>query len=242
MPSTWTSIVVLLLAIAPGYILVSVWARNRTWRGHSTSSVRVVLQSLAISLVIQIIVAPMTMWLIVLAGADGQDQQPWTVVVWLSITVLLVPCVGGVLVARATDWVLATPVTTSTSRFRTWIVTQALQMSVPPTIWDWAVVNDRLQGVGGNAPRGSFVRIDFSDGTRVGGVFAGDSQAATSPDSHGIFLEQEWFLNREGDFIAPILGSRGIIIPTLDGVRSVRVLGDFPEEPDVNTEAAHVNT
>jgi hypothetical protein len=231
-PTSWVEITILLLAIVPGYIAVSVWARNRTWRGHSSSAIRVVLQSLAVSLVIQIAVSPLTVQWILPAGADHQDSQPWTVAGWLAVTVLVVPTVGGVLVARVTDWILARPLSDESNSLRRWLVTELLQMSVPPTIWDWAITNGKVDG--------SFLRIEYSDGGSIGGIFATDSYVATSPDTHGIFLQEEWLLTADGDFVDAIPGSQGIIIPNLDGVRAIRILGEVPQN-EITTEVDNGN-
>ena len=180
MPTSWVEITILLLAIVPGYIAGVGMGPEPFGGATRPSAIRVVLQSLAVSLVIQIAVSPLTVqW--ILLGADHQDSQPWTVAGWF-VTVLVVPTVGGVLVASVTDWILARPCQTSPTACADGLSRNYLQMSVPPTIWDWAITNGKVDG--------SFLRIEYSDGGSIGGIFATDSYVATSPDTHGIFLQE----------------------------------------------------
>ena len=66
--------------------------------------------------------------------------------------------------------------------------------------------------------------IEFTDGSRVAGSFAKDSMALTSPEVHGLFLEEEWLLNEKGDIEAELPGtSGGLLIPRADEIRWVRV-------------------
>ena len=58
-PTTQVALVILLLAIAPGYILVGTWARSRTWRGPS-GDFRTLLQALVLSAIVQAVMSPLT--------------------------------------------------------------------------------------------------------------------------------------------------------------------------------------
>ncbi|MCU1493687.1 MAG: hypothetical protein JWO62_1451 [Acidimicrobiaceae bacterium] len=59
LPTSEASLVIILLAIAPGYIAAAAWARARTWKGP-TGDLRTILQSLVLSAVVQAILVPLT--------------------------------------------------------------------------------------------------------------------------------------------------------------------------------------
>ena len=47
-------------------------------------------------------------------------------------------------------------------------------------------------------------------------------------------------LTADGDFVDAIPGSQGIIIPNLDGVRAIRILGEVPQN-EITTEVDNGN-
>src|SRR5438270_6460582 len=101
MPDTWVGLAVALLAIVPGFIATATWARARTWRGPSTD-LRTVLQSLALSAAIQVVLSPLTVaWIVPIRNDLG--SHPGRVAVWSFVTVLVLPLLAGIGVARATD-------------------------------------------------------------------------------------------------------------------------------------------
>src|SRR5438067_12095377 len=101
MPSSWVALAVALLAVVPGFIATTLWARARTWRGPSTD-LRTILQSLALSAVIQVVISPLTIaWIV--PARDHLDSHPGRVAAWFFLAVILLPTVGGITVARVTD-------------------------------------------------------------------------------------------------------------------------------------------
>ena len=57
-----------------------------------------------------------------------------------------------------------------------------------------------------------WVIVHLKDGRRVGGRFDTQSFASSSPAEHEIYLEQIWKLSDDGDFLAPVEYSKGMII------------------------------
>jgi len=57
--TTVGALLIALTAIAPGYITLTLWLRNKTWN-RPPSDLKVILQSLVTSLVVQIIASPFT--------------------------------------------------------------------------------------------------------------------------------------------------------------------------------------
>lgn len=164
------------------------------------------LQSLAISLAIQIVVSPLTiLWLYPVR--KQLDQHPWPVAVWLALAVLAVPVIGGSLVARLADEGFF-----PFKRGFAWL----LRPTGPPTVWDWLFT--------ANLPYESFLVIEFTDGHRIAGVFSEGSIALTSPEPHGMFLSREWSLDENGNLVDAIPGTAGVIIAGDANIRSIHIL------------------
>ena len=209
LPGNLAAVEAILLAIVPGFLATMVWARARTWRGPS-GDLRTVLESLALSLVIQVAVAPLTIeWLYPVR--DVLVDYPERVAVWLALVVLVMPVAGGLLAARVNKWV-----TKSTAGRIRRILARAWPASPPPSTWDWLFTNE--------PPNGKFLVIDFQDGRKIAGVFARGSVALTSPEPHGLFLASEWRLNDKGDIIGEVPGTNGVLIQDADSIQRIRIL------------------
>jgi hypothetical protein len=66
--------------------------------------------------------------------------------------------------------------------------------------------------------------LEFSDGVRIGGAFAEGSQAFTSPEPHGLFLAEEWLIDDDGNFTAPLPGTAGLLVSAVTDLRALRIL------------------
>jgi Family of unknown function (DUF6338) len=113
-PENVAGIVLLLLAIEPGYLTIVTWSRSLTWGGLS-NDLDTVLKALALSLVIHVLVAVPTLWFLVHQHIDFTKNpwytdiqslckhNPWYVITWLAATVIIVesntgiPCLDQVL-------------------------------------------------------------------------------------------------------------------------------------------------
>lgn len=201
MPSNLDAIAALLLAIVPGFLASSAWARARTWKGHS-GDLRTILQSLAGSLVVQVVASPLTIgWLF--PHRHELERFPERIAAWLALVVLVLPVALGFGIA--------------------WLVHEARGRDLPvfrwrewPSAWDWMMTMC--------PPSDRFVMVEFKNGRKVAGYFAAGAQAITSPDRHGIYLSPQWQLDEDDEFVRPIPGSDGLLIPDLDEVLLVRVL------------------
>lgn len=185
MPTTWVALLIALLAIVPGFLTVTIWARARTWKGP-TGDFRTTLQALAISAVVQVLVFPLTTRVVVPHWREP-DVYPTSLSAWLILTVLVLPVVLGVGAARATDWFF--PLKTTAKGDFGWLrrfVRWAIRPVASPTIWDWWLTQGQSEG-----EYGDFVLAKLRDGSYVGGVYAAGSTALTSPEPHGIFLSSE---------------------------------------------------
>lgn len=199
MPGGFEAIGGLLLAVVPGYLALWVWAWKRTWRGHS-GDLRTLLQSLSLSMVVQLLLAPLTIrWL--LPFRDDPTEVPERVALWMALAVLILPAGLGLLGRRLIG----------SSGPSEW-----------PSIWDWMLTKQ--------PPHGCFVVVEFEDGQRLAGCFTERANAITSPDTHGVYLSPEWRLDEAGDVAEELPGSRGVLIPDLCRVRWMRILEPASED------------
>jgi hypothetical protein len=216
-PTTLTALMIVLLVIVPGFVATTMWGRSRTWKGHA-SDFRTMLLSVAISGVIHVISAPLTILWIIPARGDLIGHS-YRVAGWAALVVLVIPTGLGIGAARFSDWfqgpmLKATDLQSLGIFRRVWAV--LVRGGVTPSIWDWVFEVE--------PPDERYVVLTFSDGSRIGGVFEAGSYALTSPETHGLFLTKEWVLDENGNFIAEIPGSQGVMIDASE-VRSLRILG-----------------
>jgi hypothetical protein len=213
LPSTFPALAIILLAIVPGYVATSFWARTRTWKGRTTDLLTV-LQSISVSVVIVGIMSFPAYWWFY-ADRDHLDLHPVRVVVWVLLTAYVVPMLGGILFGYLFDQLTEPTSMTFTGTIRRFLA-PFLPAVIPPTIWDWAFTS--------GVPDNSFIIVEYTDKTRVAGVFEAGSIAYTSPEPPGLYLRREWTVDENGDFLAEVPNTNGVIIVNTANVRSIRIL------------------
>jgi len=106
-PTSLEALIVALLAVVPGFFATTTWARAKTWKEPS-NDFRTVLQSLAISAVLQVLLLPYS--LVVLYPARRQlNSYPLEVSLYLILAVLVLPLAGGRLASWLSDVVYFRP-------------------------------------------------------------------------------------------------------------------------------------
>jgi len=131
MPTNTESLVVAVLALVPGYLLIRFGSR-RTFRAHPDSATEWVLNSLAGSLVIQILASPVTL-VTIYPVRDQLINQPGRLIIWLVVVVMMIPLALGRVIAFLRPWI--------PDRWgkRRWWARQlsALLISDIADAWDW---------------------------------------------------------------------------------------------------------
>src|SRR5713101_5582678 len=125
----------ILLAIAPGYVLIYFATLGRTGRAL-TPDLHLVLQSLVVSAAILAAVGPFAfaaLW----PHRDHLADYAWWVALWLVGIVALVPYAAGRAVREAGLLMEEHPQARLARVLRL-----AIPVSPPPTIWDWAVTTE----------------------------------------------------------------------------------------------------
>src|SRR5438309_870772 len=107
-PNTLQAVVILLLAIAPGYLAIATWARAKTWKGFG-GDLDTILRSLVVSLVVQIPMFPTAIWAGLYPDVGHVNTHAGALFLWLLGTVLIIPIGGGLLLSYGYDrWVFPT--------------------------------------------------------------------------------------------------------------------------------------
>lgn len=214
-PGTVEAVIVLLLAIVPGYLGIATWARAKTWRGFG-GDLDTVLRSLAISLVVQVLMFPLALhWDLYpkMAYPDQLSHDPRSVFAWLALTILLVPVGGGLCLSILYDRLLFPLSRTPSSRLP-WY--KQLAAPKPPTGWDTFFLQ--------NVPDGSFLLIELEDNSRIGGTWENGAYASTSPAAPAVFMPREWKVNDDLTFGGFVQNSAGVYITDASKIRRIRVL------------------
>ena len=232
MPSSWEALAVALLAIVPGFIATTVWSRARTWKGFA-GDLRTILQSLALSAAIQVLLSPLTIWWVIPVHYSlVNGNQDVRIAIWLFLAVIIIPVGLGLSIARYSDWLFRPINQVSKPEDLKWFrrAVAAIFKGTPlPCSWDWLFTVNR--------PDSRYILVEFNDGSRIGGVFGEGGRAFTTPESQGLFLPEEWVLDEDGNFLEPVPASAGLLIPMIADVRWVRILSSENSASDVDNQA-----
>ena len=79
---------------------------------------------------------------------------------------------------------------------------------VPPSPWDKFFMEPPADAKF-PTPDGQFLIVTFNDGSQVAGVYYGPAWVATSPQVQGLFLAQEYTLDKKGRIDKEVIVSRG---------------------------------
>ena len=209
-----TTSIVILLAVVPGYLTVLWWSRSRTWRGFP-ADLHTVLQSLALSLVVQLLLFPVLLREIYPAR-DDLIHHPIRISIWALLSLIVLPYVLGTGAGKLSDFVFPPGLREPSGGWRG-VVAWFVRPTPEPSVWDWVVTSGVMDG--------SFLILEFNDGSRVAGAYGKGGLAMTSPEQAGVYLSAEWAVDPAGNIYAEVPNTRGILIPDLRDVRSIRIVG-----------------
>jgi hypothetical protein len=216
-----------LLAIAPGYLLIYFATQGRTGR-ELRPDLHLVVQTLVASAGLIAVIAPFayaTMWPI----RNELEKHQWDVLGWLVAIFLLAPFAVGRLARVCGDLMAAHPRGDGTVWIR-----RVFGHAPEPSLWDWAEVTGVLNG--------RFVVIEYRDGRRIAGAHgvAPDGTAGvslTTPEPHGIYLAVEHARVPNGDLVR-VANTAGVLVPITDDVRCIHLFNE-PPQADGGTAMEH---
>ncbi|MDQ6945534.1 MAG: DUF6338 family protein [Actinomycetota bacterium] len=226
-PGTFEGLVIILLAVIPGYIAVSLWSRNKTWQEPPTD-LKLVLLAVIVTGVIQLLLfLPLTSWWI-WPVRDHLADHPVRVASWALVAVLLIPAVGGVYAGRLTTLLSNRRRVGFPKTGKDWstFLFSNLFAPVPPSPWDKFFM-EPAPNAKFPTPDGQFLIVTFTDGHQVAGVYYGPSWVATSPQVQGLFLAQEYTVEN-GQIGTEVIVSKGVLIPNAANISSVKVMASEP--------------
>jgi hypothetical protein len=212
--------VAVLLAIAPGYVLISVATTGRTGR-ELKPDLHLVVQSLVLSAVVLAIAGPFAyaqLWPV----RNDLASHSTEVALWAVGVVAAGPYVAGRVVRALRDWVRERPASWLTA-----VVRAAAPESPPPTLWDWASITQVMAN--------RFVVVEYRDGRRVAGAHGRPGVTLSSPEEHGIYLAVEWKADDDGG-LERIDNTAGVLVPINDDVRCVHLFNEGEEPMSFETK------
>ncbi len=161
LPSTYQAVIILLLAVVPGFVAIVTWARAKTWKGFE-GDLDTILRSLVVSLIVQVPMFPLALALGLFPDVNHWQKHVVALFAWLFLTVLLVPVIGGGLASWYYDRFLfpltQNPIPPGTDK-------KLLPQWSPafPTAWDSFFVQ--------SIPNGSWIILDMDDGKYIAGTW-----------------------------------------------------------------------
>lgn len=240
MPATIEAALIVLLLIAPGFLLQRGFQRGGTYAMPSLS-LYAVTQAVVLSGVILLLSAPLGGFAVAEWLDDGTlfTEHEWSA--WFYFLALLgIPFPLGLLIGRLSQTIAApgggrVPLDVKQSWIgrRLFKLRDRFQLSAlpdwfrwlgfmaSPTAWDrvWTAVGERTSPV--------MVEMDLGDDEVVHAAFGSESFVTTSPQPPGLFLEAEYV--EMGDTLVKVDTSEGVYV---DGsqIRSIRLYSHVPLE------------
>ena len=181
MPISYEALLIASLFVVPGYLgelaFCHVIVRQRR------ESIRLVLEAVAGSMVLWIVVGPLGYW----AYRQGwHEDYPFSTTMAVSAIALLLPPLAGYLLGKL-------------------VKSECLPLFrlLPPRAWDHRFA--RAEPL--------FVRVTLTDNSQIGGLWANNSCASVYPEAEDIYLETLFHLDEHGAFCAIVEDSGGVWIP-----------------------------
>lgn len=191
MPTSIEALTIVALVLTPGYICL--WSARQAIRQFAKQSdAEFVISTVAVGVVVNAVVYPILGRVVLRHYRNGDlVDHDGLVVVWGLLTIAIVPVLLGVGIGRLIN------------RFPRFFVPLGLDPAARvPSAWDFSM--QRRQGC--------YVRVHLTDGQVVAGTFSRHSYASSDEKRLDLFLEQVWFVDEDGYFLAPVPDSGGVWI------------------------------
>ena len=155
--------------------------------GRSGSAADSVLEALTYG----VLNAAIWFWPVTIWIAPLASERPWLFTVGMLAVMVLSPAVLAVLVAAV-------------------LTSQRMRRLLPhptPAAWDFFF--------GKQQP--AWIRVKRSDGTMIGGLYGADSFTSSYPSDRDLYIEEQWLLDENGKFLAPVDETKGLWVSMCDG-------------------------
>jgi hypothetical protein len=191
MPTTIQALLIAVLVLSPGYIFIQIARRVIAYIEEPTDG-RFFLTTIVAGTIIHACVFPWTVRLYRFFEAKTLLTNSWEVFIWALLTIFLLPLIFGIIIGKLSA---------------VWWIDKLLEkvgmgyLDRLPSAWD-GVVRQKA---------GQFVRIYLKDGRGViGGVYSVNSIGSTNARRPDIYLEQQWEMDKDNDFVQPVPSSSGV--------------------------------
>jgi hypothetical protein len=150
---------------------------------------------------------------------------------WAVIALIAIPAVGGVYAGRLSDLffgVRRSMLPRDGAGWRRELLPPPDEIFKPvtPSVWD-SFLTEQI-------PTGRILVITFDNNKTVAGSYYKGSIGKTTPQKRGLYMIREWSLDDRGHPVQPIAESRGVLIPTIDRIKHVRIFVDPRNKVDRN--------
>jgi hypothetical protein len=190
MPSTFQALAVALLALLPGALYeLAREQRSGRWGLRGTDQL---FRLLAFSVVIQVVIAPLTYWLYAHYVITGHFRQGRLVSGWMWVLLfayLVVPFALGRFTALGHRYRSLRSLS-KWQRLIVWVVNLYTDAAPAPRAWDYLF---------GDRSRKGWIILHLNDGSRIGGAW-NSSYAAGYPDEQDLYLAKQVELTTDGRF------------------------------------------
>lgn len=194
-----------LTLLVPGVIFISVRAQFRGFRDVDRSVGARLLLAFVVSVVFDAVyVALFGSWVVerLLAGHPITPEET-SVLAWMFVALgLAVPALASWLIYG--DAPLLRPIHKAARNLRAKLTDSRYEST--PTAWDLAATTSDA----------GWVRIRLGDGVWVGGRFADNSYFSTYPEPRDIFVEEQYVMSGDGDFLEKVPSSAGVWVAIRD--------------------------
>jgi hypothetical protein len=191
MPTSIEAITIIALALTPGYICL--WfARQAIRQVSKQSEAEFLISTVAVGVVVNVLIFPLLGHRILrYYRNDTLLDHEWLVLLWGVITIFVVPVLLGLGIGRLIN------------RFARYLGPIGLDpVGRIPHAWDFAM----------RRKQGYYVRVWLNDGQVVAGKYSIGSFASSDRERADLFLEEVWFVDEDGYFLAAIPNSAGVWI------------------------------
>lgn len=227
LPTTWTALLLLALAVLPGATFTFALERQAGLYGVALADR--LLRFVAASLVFDAVYAwpayaAYRAWFAGEPFGGGQFAAAWSGAVVAAVVPAVAGTLLGVLYATRRSRSGAAWARRLLPPAREARLLRALLGRAPePRAWDFVF----------SAAKPAYLRVRTTDGSWIGGRFAGASYAGGYPDAADLLIEEAWPIDADGAFGDASLGYP-VYVPAAT-IAYVEVLGDHTEE--VRTDA-----
>lgn len=205
LPTDGFGILTYLALIVPGIVFIMVRSQFRGFRDVDRTVGGRLLLAFVVSVVFDVIYLAVFGAAVVERLQTGDPVTPMEVslAAWMFVaTALVIPAIASWVIYG--DGKLLRPLHQFAARMKARLTNSRYEST--PTAWDLATTSTEA----------TWVRIRIADGVWVGGKFADNSYFSTYPEPRDIFIEKQYTLTEDGDFVAAVEGSAGVWVAVRD--------------------------